>query len=70
MYTSINLLCHKAQHEINDANDFGCWDQDVAEEFGVEAMPTFILIKKGKEVDKIVGARKEELQKKIEKHRV
>ncbi|KAB1220726.1 Thioredoxin H2 [Morella rubra] len=43
--------------------------QSVAREFGVEAMPTFLLIKKGKVVDKVVGARKDELQKKIEKHR-
>ncbi|CDP21876.1 unnamed protein product [Coffea canephora] len=42
---------------------------DVAEEYGVQAMPTFILLKKGKAIDKIVGAKKEELQKKIEKHR-
>ncbi|KAK4481852.1 hypothetical protein RD792_012828 [Penstemon davidsonii] len=42
---------------------------DVAQEFGVQAMPTFVLIKKGKEVDKVVGAKKEELMKKIEKHR-
>ncbi|GFP91589.1 thioredoxin h2 [Phtheirospermum japonicum] len=41
----------------------------VAQEFGVHAMPTFILIKKGKEVDKVVGAKKDELHKKIEKHR-
>lgn len=45
------------------------YEQDVAEEFGVQAMPTFILIKKGKEVDKVVGAKKDDLQKKIEKHR-
>ncbi|KAL3511182.1 hypothetical protein ACH5RR_030583 [Cinchona calisaya] len=43
---------------------------DVAEEFGVEAMPTFILLKKGNAIDKIVGAKKEELEKKIEKYRV
>ncbi|KAI3467411.1 hypothetical protein Pfo_024074 [Paulownia fortunei] len=42
---------------------------DVAKEFGVHAMPTFILIKRGKEVDKVVGAKKDDLQKKIEKHR-
>ncbi|KAL8518825.1 hypothetical protein ACS0TY_009974 [Phlomoides rotata] len=42
---------------------------DVAQEFGVQAMPTFILMKRGKEVDKVVGAKKEDLQKKIEKHR-
>lgn len=46
-----------------------CNLQDVAQEFGVQAMPTFILIKRGKEVDKVVGAKKEDLQKKIEKHR-
>ncbi|PIA62447.1 hypothetical protein AQUCO_00200454v1 [Aquilegia coerulea] len=42
----------------------------VAQEYGVEAMPTFLLIKNGKVVDKITGARKEELEKKIQKHRV
>ncbi|KAK6931172.1 Thioredoxin domain [Dillenia turbinata] len=42
---------------------------DVAWEYEVQAMPTFILIKNGKVVDKIVGARKDDLQKKIEKHR-
>uniref|UniRef100_A0A5B7CAD7 Thioredoxin domain-containing protein n=1 Tax=Davidia involucrata TaxID=16924 RepID=A0A5B7CAD7_DAVIN len=43
---------------------------DVAQEFEVQAMPTFKLIKQGKEVDKVVGVKKEELQKKIEKHRI
>ncbi|KAG7981867.1 hypothetical protein I3843_04G019900 [Carya illinoinensis] len=42
---------------------------DVAEEFKVQAMPTFVLVKKGKEVDRVVGAKKDELQEKIEKHR-
>ncbi|KAB1227824.1 Thioredoxin H2 [Morella rubra] len=42
---------------------------DVAQEFQVEAMPTFVLLKKGKEVDRVVGAKKDELEKKIEKHR-
>ncbi|KAJ7953736.1 Thioredoxin [Quillaja saponaria] len=41
----------------------------VAQEFQVEAMPTFLLIKQGKVVDKVVGAEKEKLQKLIEKHR-
>lgn len=42
---------------------------NVAQEFGVQAMPTFVLIKKGRFIDKVTGVRKEELQKKIEKHR-
>ena len=46
------------------------WKQDVAREFKVEAMPTFVLVKRGKEVDRMVGARKAELQKMIEKHRI
>ncbi|KAG4388795.1 hypothetical protein JHK82_026041 [Glycine max] len=41
---------------------------DVAKEFKVEAMPTFVLWKKGKEVDRVVGAEKDELKNKIEKH--
>ncbi|KAJ1408010.1 Thioredoxin-like superfamily [Sesbania bispinosa] len=40
----------------------------VAEEWSVEAMPTFLFLKEGKLVDKVVGAKKEELQLKIEKH--
>ncbi|KAL6960708.1 Cytoplasmic thioredoxin isoenzyme 2 [Sarracenia purpurea var. burkii] len=43
---------------------------DVAQEFGVQAMPTFVLLKQGKEIDRIVGAKKDELEKKVEKHRV
>lgn len=39
--------------------------QDVAEEYKVEAMPTFLFLKEGKEIDRVVGARKEELQNKI-----
>ncbi|XP_073131066.1 thioredoxin H2-like [Henckelia pumila] len=42
---------------------------DVAQDFGVQAMPTFLLMKRGKIVDKVVGAKKEDLQKKIDKHR-
>ncbi|XP_075484891.1 thioredoxin H2-like [Primulina tabacum] len=42
---------------------------DVAQDFGVQAMPTFLMIKRGKIVDKVVGAKKEDLQKKIDKHR-
>ncbi|TYH76051.1 hypothetical protein ES332_D04G059100v1 [Gossypium tomentosum] len=42
---------------------------DVAQEFGVQGMPTFVLLKKGKEVDRVVGAQKNDLEKKIEKHR-
>ncbi|GFP80047.1 thioredoxin h2 [Phtheirospermum japonicum] len=44
--------------------------ESVAKEFGVQTMPTFILIKRGKEVDKIVGAKKEDLKMKIEQHRL
>ncbi|XP_020218053.1 thioredoxin H2 [Cajanus cajan] len=42
---------------------------EVAQAFQVQAMPTFILIKKGKVVEKVMGAKKEELQKLIEKRR-
>ncbi|GLT74092.1 hypothetical protein SLA2020_459130 [Shorea laevis] len=42
---------------------------DVSQQFGVETMPTFVLVKKGKEVDRLVGADKDELERKIEKHR-
>ena len=40
----------------------------MAKKFGVEAMPTFVLVKGGKEVDRVVGANKDELEKKVMKH--
>lgn len=41
----------------------------MAQEFGVQAMPTFVLVKQGKEVDRVVGAQKKELETKVNKHR-
>ncbi|KAJ9540683.1 hypothetical protein OSB04_027189 [Centaurea solstitialis] len=43
--------------------------KDVAQEFGVQAMPTIVVLKQGKEVERVVGAKKDELEKKILKHR-
>lgn len=42
--------------------------QTVAEEWGIEAMPTFLFLKEGQLVDKVVGAKKDELQLNISKH--
>lgn len=42
--------------------------QDVAKKFGVTEMPTFLLIKEGNVVDRVVGAKKKELKEAIEKH--
>ncbi|XAR57939.1 Monodehydroascorbate reductase (NADH) [Bertholletia excelsa] len=42
--------------------------ESVAKEWNVEAMPTFIFLKEGKLVDKIVGAKKDDLQQTIAKH--
>ncbi|KAE8736238.1 Thioredoxin H-type [Hibiscus syriacus] len=42
--------------------------KEVAAEWGVEAMPTFLFLKEGKEVGKVVGAKKEELQQAVTKH--
>ncbi|TVT99519.1 hypothetical protein EJB05_15504 [Eragrostis curvula] len=41
---------------------------DVAKEYAIEAMPTFLFIKDGNKVDTVVGADKEELQAKVEQH--
>ncbi|XP_024534986.1 thioredoxin H-type [Selaginella moellendorffii] len=38
--------------------------KDVAQDWSIQAMPTFIFIKDGKLLDKIVGANKSELQRK------
>ncbi|KAB1200495.1 Thioredoxin H-type [Morella rubra] len=42
--------------------------KSVAQDWAVEAMPTFMLLKEGKIVDKVVGAKKDELQQTIAKH--
>ncbi|BAF20983.1 thioredoxin H1 [Oryza sativa Japonica Group] len=42
--------------------------KEVAEKYNVEAMPTFLFIKDGAEADKVVGARKDDLQNTIVKH--
>ena len=42
--------------------------QTVANEWAVEAIPTFLFLKEGKLVDKVVGSKKEELQMTIAKH--
>lgn len=41
----------------------------MSQEFGVQAMPTFVLLKNGKEVDRVVGAKKDELEEKVDKYR-
>ncbi|KAL3844710.1 hypothetical protein ACJIZ3_002113 [Penstemon smallii] len=42
--------------------------KSVATDWAVEAMPTFIFLKEGKILDRVVGAKKEELQETIAKH--
>ncbi|PWZ57136.1 Thioredoxin H2-2 [Zea mays] len=38
---------------------------EVARTWKVEAMPTFVLVKDGKEVGRVIGAKKDELERKI-----
>ncbi|KAH7851800.1 hypothetical protein Vadar_016630 [Vaccinium darrowii] len=40
----------------------------VAKNWAVDAMPTFVFLKEGKLVDKVVGAKRDELQQTIAKH--
>ncbi|KAF8410536.1 hypothetical protein HHK36_003067 [Tetracentron sinense] len=42
--------------------------KSVAADWAVEAMPTFMFLKEGKIMDKVVGAKKDELQQAIAKH--
>ena len=42
--------------------------KSVAEDWAVEAMPTFVFMKEGKIVDRVVGAVKDELQLKVAQH--
>ncbi|CAF1081669.1 unnamed protein product [Adineta ricciae] len=41
----------------------------VSQEFNVEAMPTFVFFKDGKEVHRVVGANVDQLKADIDKHR-
>ena len=44
-------------------------EQEKAQEYGVMSIPTFVIIKNGKEVDRIVGARgKSQFKQLIEAH--
>lgn len=42
--------------------------QSVAAQYNVEALPTFMLLKEGKVVERIVGVKKEKLQQSIAQH--
>ncbi|KAL2348568.1 hypothetical protein Fmac_002568 [Flemingia macrophylla] len=42
--------------------------KSVAQDFAIEAMPTFVFVKEGSLLGKVVGAKKEELQQTIQKH--
>lgn len=42
--------------------------QSISEEYEVEAMPTFVFIKEGVVVDRVLGARKDDLHSTIVKH--
>lgn len=42
--------------------------EKVAEEYKVDAMPTFVLFKKGEEVDRTTGANLEKIKECIEKN--
>jgi thioredoxin 1 len=42
--------------------------QDVTSKWEVRAMPTFLFIKNGEQLDKIVGANKEELERKCNQY--
>ncbi|KAG8373240.1 hypothetical protein BUALT_Bualt11G0003100 [Buddleja alternifolia] len=42
--------------------------KSVASDWAVEAMPTFVLLKDGKILERVVGAKKEELQQAIAKY--
>ncbi|XP_068647931.1 thioredoxin H-type 1-like [Aristolochia californica] len=68
--TPILVELAKKLHDVNflkvDVDEL----KEVAAEWTVDAMPTFIFLKEGKEIDRLVGARKEELLKKIETYRV
>ncbi|CAA7024529.1 unnamed protein product [Microthlaspi erraticum] len=42
--------------------------REIAEEFNNEAMPTFVFMKDGKIIDRVMGAKKEVIQETLMKH--
>jgi len=44
------------------------FEQQVASDWAIEAMPTFMFLRDGKIVDQVVGAKRDELQQTVAKH--
>ncbi|KAL8137893.1 hypothetical protein V2J09_003894 [Rumex salicifolius] len=42
---------------------------DVTRKFEIHAMPTFLFVKNGEEIDQVVGVKREELHNKVDQHR-
>ena len=43
--------------------------EDIAREYKITALPTFIFVKDGVKVDELMGANREQLEKRINKHK-
>lgn len=53
--------------KIKEPDEWGCYRalQEFSSQWDIKATPTFFFLKDGRQFDKLVGAKKEELQKKI-----
>ncbi|CAF2133682.1 unnamed protein product [Brassica napus] len=49
---------------------YGMFLQNVAGTYRANTLPAFVFLKRGEEIDRVVGAKPDELVYKIEKHRV
>lgn len=52
--------------EGDNACGYGCIMQEFSTSWDIKATPTFFFLKDGQQIDKLVGANKPELQKKID----
>jgi len=43
--------------------------EDVAAEYNITAMPTFVFLKEGKKIDDLMGANADKLKDLVEKHK-
>ncbi|KAH8259051.1 hypothetical protein KR038_005373, partial [Drosophila bunnanda] len=43
-------------------------NEDIAEDFNITSMPTFVLMKEGEVLDTIIGANMDKLKKSMDKH--
>lgn len=67
----LRFSCNRSRESLTlKTKLFGMYMQDVAGTYRANTLPAFVFVKRGEEIDRVVGAKPDELVYKIEKHRV